>query len=105
MVARFDQTPDDIRSRANGKYRIVPGVREHAEGDPDYPDRLRLGAGFGADSVVFSVRERRDARRRGLMGFAGRVEGAGDAGYRGATHFEHTDVDGGAEVTRKVDDA
>ncbi|WP_063127707.1 hypothetical protein [Nocardia fusca] len=102
MVANFDQTPDDIRSRADGKHRIVPGVLDHAEADPDYADRLRSGAGFGADAAVHAVRARREARRLGLTAFADRVQGAGDIGYRGAAHFEHTDTDGGAGIPRET---
>lgn len=98
MAADFDQTPDDVRHRAGGKHRVVPGFRAHAEGDPDYADRLLLAAGFGAYGAVTNVRERREARRRNLTRFANGIEASGDIGYREAVDFENADNDGKAGV-------
>lgn len=104
MAARFDQTPDDVRHRAGGKHRVTPGVRAHAEGDADYPERLLMAAGFGAYGAVENVRERRENRRSNLTIFADGIEESGDSGYRGAVEFENGDGAGEVRVDRATDD-
>ncbi|WP_280422364.1 hypothetical protein [Nocardia carnea] len=83
---------------------MAPGFRTQADGDPDYADRLDIGAGFGAYPAVNNLRERREARRQGLTNFADEIDGTGDIGYRGAAEFEHTDADRGASVKRVSDE-
>ncbi|MGW5385901.1 hypothetical protein [Nocardia sp. NPDC003963] len=104
MGTNVNQVPDDMRGRADRNRRVVPGLNSHAEGDPDFPDLLSEGAGLGAYGLVLNVRDRLENRRKGWTGIADRYDGAGDAGSRGATDFEYADTDGGAGVSRKVDE-
>lgn len=98
----FKQDPDDMRSRANRNYSVVPALRKRAEDDPTWEGELYRTGGYGIHAYAMAAREKRKARTRGWTSAADGHEGAGDTGHSGATTFEDTDGDGKRGVDRAV---
>ncbi|MFQ6230287.1 hypothetical protein [Nocardia sp. NPDC002869] len=98
MTTNFEQTPDDVRGRAGRHHGVVPGLRDHAEGDPGWADELYERAGFGAHAFIVAARDRLEARNKGWTSIADGHQGMGDVGNYGAITFEHADADGKAKA-------
>lgn len=101
MADEIEQVPDDMRGRGKDDHRVVPGLREHAKGDPTLVPQLYEGAGYGAHPYAVVAGKVDSARTRLGMSVADGYEGSGDVNYKGATEFEFVDSEGGAAVTRR----
>ncbi|MEU4841513.1 hypothetical protein [Nocardia testacea] len=104
MEDTFDQVPDDLRGRGDKNIAPVSGLRDHAEPDPDFAQRLYEGAGLAVHPVASLVPANDEARRGYWRGFATGFEIAANARYRGATTFEGVDIEGANGAKRVTDE-
>ncbi|WP_416565458.1 hypothetical protein [Nocardia testacea] len=89
---------DDMRGRADIHSGVAPGFRDRGVDDPDWDASLGEGGGTGVYPWQVLSRKIREARSAGWTTVADGHDGAGRAGYQGATTFDDADGSGSADV-------